>query len=143
MVHKMRSTLLLSQVLVKEESERETFYIYGLGLLGEEREGRYWSYHFDVRRSTVALSDEKGEVVDRFGYGPYGELVSGNGGRTPFLFNGMFGVMSDGNGLYYMRARFYSPVMKRFISPDVLLGDKGQSLNRLAYVTGNPMILLD
>ena len=53
--------------------------------------------------------------------------------------------MSDGNGLYYMRARFYSPSMKRFVNRDVLLGDvgEGQSLNRLAYVSGRPVSLVD
>lgn len=29
---------------------------------------------------------------------------------TPFRFVGRHGVMDDGNGLHYMRARYYSPV---------------------------------
>ena len=141
----VNSQPLLSQVLVREEGGRETFYVYGLGLLGEEREGKYLSYHFDVRGSTIALSDENGEVVDRFGYGPYGELVSGDATQTPFLFNGQYGVMSDGNGLYYMRARFYSPLMKRFVNRDVVAGEvgRGQSLNRFAFVEGNPVRFVD
>ena len=62
---------------------------------------------------------------------------------TPFLFNGRFGVMSDPNGLYFMRARFYSPDIKRFVNQDVLLGEvgEGQSLNRYAFVTGRPVTL--
>jgi|GEM_PF-1146861 len=57
----------------------------------------------------------------------------------------MYGVMTDANDLYYMRARFYSPDIRRFINQDVLLGDiaDGQSLNRFAYVTGNPVSLID
>jgi RHS repeat-associated protein len=114
-------------------------------LIGEEKEGEYRSYHFDFRGSTVALTDKTGKVVQRFQYGPYGELVKGEISVTPFLFNGKFGVMTDGNGLYYMRARYYSPAMKRFVNMDVLLGNlsEGQTLNRYAFVTGQPVSLVD
>jgi len=136
----------LSQVLVKEENGVKTFYVYGLGLLGEEKDGEeYRSYHFDFRGSTVALTDKIGKVVQRFQYGPYGELLKGEASVTPFLFNGKYGVMADGNGLYYMRARFYSPEMKRFVNMDVLLGNvsEGQTLNRYAFVTGQPVSYSD
>jgi RHS repeat-associated protein len=53
--------------------------------------------------------------------------------------------MTDENGLYYMRARFYSPEIKRFVNMDVLVGEVGvgQSLNRFAFVTGRPVSLVD
>ena len=98
----------LSQVLVKEDNGQKTFYVYGLGLIGQESNGEYLSYHFDFRGSTVALTSDTAQVIERFQYSPYGLLLSGDSSITPFLFNGMYGVMSDGNGLYYMRARFYS-----------------------------------
>jgi len=71
--------------------------------------------------------------------------VSGDATQTPFLFNGMYGVMTDENNLYYMRARFYSPEIKRFVNQDVLLGNiaEGQTLNRFAFVTGNPVSFVD
>jgi len=53
--------------------------------------------------------------------------------------------MSDGNGLYYMRARFYSPEIRRFVNQDILLGkvSEGQTLNRYAFVTGRPVSFVD
>jgi len=53
--------------------------------------------------------------------------------------------MSDDNGLYYMRARYYSPAMKRFVNQDLLLGNitEGPTLNRFAFVTGRPVSLVD
>jgi hypothetical protein len=100
----------LSQVLVKTEADGiSTYYVHGLGLIGQEQEGEYLTYHFDLRGSTVALSDETGAVIERFQYSPYGMLLGGDASKTPFLFNGMYGVMTDNNGLYYMRARYYSP----------------------------------
>ncbi|WP_425622172.1 RHS repeat-associated core domain-containing protein [Desulforudis sp. Tu-874] len=64
---------------------------------------------------------------------------------TPFLYNGRDGVMTDANGLYYMRARYYDPEIRRFTSKDVLVGriEKVQSLNRYAYVKANPVLFVD
>jgi len=119
--------------------------VYGLGLIGQESNGEYLSYHFDFRGSTVALTDETAQIVERFQYSPYGLLLSGDSSITPFLFNGMYGVMSDGNGLYYMRARFYSSEIRRFVNQDILIGDifDGQTLNRFAFVIGNPITKVD
>ena len=136
----------LSQVLVRTKGNGEvTYYVYGLGLIGQASAGNYVSYHFDYRGSTVALSDEVGQVTERFQYSPFGTFMYGDASRTPFLFNGMYGVMSDDNGLYYMRARFYSPEIRRFVNQDILLGDvfEGQSLNRFGFVTGQPVNLVD
>ena len=62
-----------------------------------------------------------------------------------FLFNGQYGVASDDNGLYYMRARYYNVSIKRFINQDIVTGNfaESQSLNRYAYVEGNPVSYLD
>jgi RHS repeat-associated protein len=113
--------------------------------LGKKPVGEYTNYHFDFRGSTVALTDETAQVIERFQYSPYGLLLNGDATQTPFLFNGMYGVMTDGNGLYYMRARFYSPEIRRFVNQDILLGDivEGQTLNRYAYVIGQPISYVD
>ena len=72
-------------------------------------------------------------------------MLSGNFEDMAFLYNGQYGVMSDDNGLYYMRARYYNIDIKRFINQDILTGtiDSSQSLNRYAYVEGNPVSYLD
>ena len=137
----------LSQVLMKTDADGvKTFYVYGLGLIGQEQAGAYLSYHFDLRGSTVALTDDTGLAADRFQYSAYGESVKHTGTTaTPFLYNGRDGVMTDANGLYYMRARYYNPEIKRFVNQDVLMGDvdEGQSLNRYAYVNGQPVSYVD
>jgi RHS repeat-associated protein len=137
----------LSQLLVKTNSDgSKTYYIYGLGLIAQEGEAGYKTYHFDKRGSTVALIDETGSTTDEFFYGPYGEILAKSGNTdTPFKFNGSYGVMTDDNGLYYMRARYYNPEIKRFVNQDTILGsvNNGQSLNRFAYVNGDPVSLID
>ena len=142
----INSLPVLSQVLVRTQPDgTQTYYVYGLGLIGQEKQGQYLTYHFDFRGSTVALTDETGQVVERFQYSPYGFLLRGEASTTPFLFNGMYGVMTDSNGLYYMRARYYHSEIRRFVNQDVLLGNlvEGQTLNRYAYVTGRPVSFVD
>ncbi len=137
----------LSQVLVQTEPDgKQTHYVYGLGLIGQEDENGYRSYHYDLRGSTVALSNQSGIITDTFQYGTYGELLDHTGTTaTPFLYNGRDGVMTDLNGLYYMRARYYNPDIRRFVNQDILLGDisKPQSLNRYVYVNGQPVNSID
>ena len=65
--------------------------------------------------------------------------------RIKFLYNGQLGVITDDNGLYYMRSRYYNPEIKRFINQDILTGSIGNSasLNRYSYVEGNPISYTD
>ena len=71
--------------------------------------------------------------------------MKGNYGEVLFLYNGQYGVQSDDSGLYYMRARYYNAAIKRFINQDTVTGsiESSQSLNRYAYVEGNPVSYLD
>ena len=53
--------------------------------------------------------------------------------------------MTDSNGLYYMRSRYYNPEIKRFINMDVVRGslNDARTMNRFAYANGNPVSLID
>lgn len=131
----------------KTTGERQTtYYTYGKGLLAQEDEkNEYRLYHFNHLGSTTLITDETGQVVKTFDYNPYGELLDGTIGVYAFLFNGEYGVVTDTNGLYYMRARYYNVDIKRFMNQDVIVGsvENSPSLNRYAYVEGNPVNYLD
>ncbi len=116
-----------------------------MGLIGQQQGNEYLTFNEDFRGSTVALTNSTAQIIERFQYSPYGLLMSGEASTTPFLFNGMYGVMTDASGLYYMRARYYHPEIRRFVNQDVLLGfvSEGQTLNRYAYVTGRPVSYMD
>ncbi|MEW4371843.1 RHS repeat-associated core domain-containing protein, partial [Paenibacillus kandeliae] len=139
----------LSRMLmeVNEDGEAFAWYVYGLGLIGrEDADGQYLSYHSDLRGSTTILTNEASQVTDRYTYGLYGELTSHEGSTNqPFRYNGRDGVQTDPNGLYYMRARYYDPKLKRFLNRDVIQGTitDGQTFNRYAYVNGDPVSYID
>ena len=105
----------LSSMLMKTTDGVVTKYVYGRGLIGEEINGVFKTYHFDYRGSTVAITDINGDVTDTFEYDTYGKLINRTGNSDViFLYNGRDGVVTDSNGLVYMRARYYSPELRRF-----------------------------
>ena len=133
----------LSRLLVATTGSATTSYVYAGGMLLYEETGTFTkTYHFDSRGSTVALTDDSGIVTDRIAYNDYGAIVQRTGTTaTPFLFNGSCGVQTDANGLYYMRARYYNPDTRRWLSRDPI-GENG-GLNLYAYVGNHPINSID
>ena len=127
-----------------ENSETIT-YVYGNGLLTQGEGQKKYQFHYNNIGSTILLTDKLGEEVQSYSYGPYGELLKGDRGKTAYLYNGKYGVATDANGLYYMRARYYNVSIKRFLNQDVVNGaiTNSQSLNKFSYVQGNPISLTD
>ena len=114
----------LSMLLMKTTNGVVTKYVYGKGLIGEEVGSVFKTYHFDFRGSTIAITDVSGNITDTFAYDTYGKLLSRTGtSLIIFGYNGRDGVVTDDNGLIYMRARYYSPEMKRFINADIIPGE--------------------
>ena len=83
-----------------------------------------------------------GNITDTFTYDTYGKLIEQTGtSEIIFGYNGRDGVITDKNGLIYMRARYYSPELRRFINADIVSGQISNAitLNRYAYANGNPV----
>jgi RHS repeat-associated protein len=123
-------------------------YVYGRGLVSrQDGAGNLSVYHFDSLGSTVALTNQSGAITDRYAYDPFGRIVGRTGtADNPFTFNGRDGVVDDGNGLYFMRVRFYAPELMRFIQKDQVFDGVivvTQSLNRHAFAMGNPVQFVD
>lgn len=89
----------------------------------------------DSLGSTVATVDDSGANDAEFTYGPFGETTSS--GSSDASAPQYTGRENDGTGLYYYRARYYSPSLKRFISEDPI-GFAGGSANLYAYVGNSP-----
>ena len=139
------STGSLTRVLTASTEGKTTYFVYGIGLISQEDDSEILYYHFNNIGSTEAVTSLDGKIKEKFEYGPYGELTSENKCGIIFLYNGEYGVSTDENGLYYMRARYYNSEIKRFINQDVLTGSiiDSPTLNRYAYVEGNPISLAD
>jgi RHS repeat-associated protein len=98
------------------------------------------TYLTDALGSVIALAREDEGVVNTYAYSPYGESASsaddeGNSSEYTAREN-------DGTGLYFYRARYYDPVLKRFVAEDPI-GLAGGDANLYAYVGGNPVQYAD
>jgi RHS repeat-associated protein len=96
----------------------------------------------DQINSTIALTDPSGALKQQYSYDPYGNVTPSDtttGFTNPYQFTGR---EADAPGLYYYRARYYSPVFSGFISEDPISFGGGQ-LSFYAYVNGNPITYSD
>ena len=85
----------------------------------------------DALGSTIGVVDTSGNIQTSYTYDPFGNTsVAGTGNGNEFQYTGQ---ENEGNGLYYYGARYYSPLLDRFVSEDPLGG-----INAYSYVSDNP-----
>lgn len=119
-------------------------YVHGgFGLVSRhDSAGAAAFYDFDALGSTVAMTDSVGVIANHYSYLPFGEALSIQETiLNPFEFVGQFGVQQEGNGLDFMRARFYSAGDGRFINEDPISVVGG--LNMYRYSANQPTGLVD
>lgn len=117
------------------------FVVGGVDEVFTRTEGSTARYYIlDGVASTVAMLDGSGTIQTEYTYEPFGNTtVSGTSSTNAAQFTGR---ENDGTGLYYYRARYYSPTLQRFISQDPI-GFDGGDLNLYAYVGNNPISYTD
>lgn len=97
----------------------------------------------DALGSTLALTDQAGTVTTAYTYEPFGNTsVTGAASTNTLQYTGR---ENDGTGLYYYRARYYSPRLQRFLSEDPLAGllEVPDTFNRYPYVLNDPISYRD
>ena len=93
----------------------------------------------DALGSVLSLTDDTQTAQTIYGYSPYGEQTQvGENNNNTLQYTGR---ENDNTGLYYYRARYYDPTLKRFIASDPI-GLAG-GLNTYAYANLNPLRFTD
>lgn len=113
------------------------YYIHGLGLLAsiDATNGSVSTYHFDHRGDTLALTNATQAVTDAYAYSVFGTHAATGSTANPFRFAGQVGIQTDSPDLLHMRARYYQPMMGRFISQDP--SGFADGMNVFGYVNGS------
>ena len=125
-------------------------YVYGTDVdevLNMQRGGQDYYYHTDALGSVEAITDNVGNVVERYEYDPYGAVKIYDGSYSersasaignPYMFAGR--RYDEESGLYYNRLRYYDPDDGRFLRRDPLgiWGDPANGGNAYAYVNNSP-----
>ena len=101
------------------------------------RGGQTFYYVYDGHGSVVALTNDAGQIVQRYEYDSFGRptLVLGNL-ANPFMFAGR--EYDPETGLYFNRARTYDPDTGRFLQQDPIW-----DYNLYAYAGNNPVNMID
>ena len=85
------------------------------------------------------MTDAHGNVLNRYEYDAFGNFtVKEENVTNRFCFTGE--QYDPAGNLYYLRARFYSPAIGRFLNEDTYYGD---GLNLYAYCHNNPLTYVD
>jgi RHS repeat-associated protein len=104
--------------------------------------------HSDGLGSITAVTDERGRVLRRHTYDPWGKQSIRYTNTAPGVVNaapttrGFTDHEGLGDfGLVHMNGRVYDPVLGRFLSADPFVGDASdaQEYNRYSYLTNNPL----
>lgn len=130
--------------LLAESQPDETVasrYILGYGVAAgwqKEKEG-YHFYHLDEQNSTAYITDANQMVENSYQYDAFGVIRGQNNNfYNRILYTGQ--QYDRMTGQHYLRARYYNPVVGRFLQEDVYRGD---GLNLYAYCKNNPVIYYD
>ncbi len=93
--------------------------------------------------SVRGVASNTAAVLESRNYEPFGTAFGTTGtSQTPYGFTG---EPTDGNGLVYLRARYYSPALGVFPSRDPFEGmaERAMSLNGYSWVEGNVVNAVD
>ena len=99
-------------------------HLSGLGLSHVQtlNDGVYHAYHQDEQGSTAYVTSSDGAVENCYLYDAFGNVLESRETiRNRMLYTGQ--QYDQETGQYYLRARFYNPIIGRFTQEDTYRGD--------------------
>ncbi len=130
----------LQKEVVAEKESTWTTYIRGSELLTRSSDYAKTYYHYasdEMSSITHIVDDEK--ILNYYEYDAWGEVTKAiEEVENRFKFNGQ--MLDPLTNQYYLRARYYNPVIARFTQEDTYRGD---GLNLYAYCQNNPVSYVD
>ena len=110
--------------------------------------GTVYTYIHNLQGDVVGLLDNSGTLVVEYKYDAWGKAIATTGSmaatlgkRNPFRYRGY--IYDEETGLYYLRSRYYNPVVGRFVNEDGAIIPGLLSTNMFAYCSNNPLSLVD
>lgn len=135
------------QELSGDYTTRAAYVYAGLDqpLLMNRQDGSSCTFHQDALGTVLAVSDPKGEILGRYAYDAFGNVLQqeGKGFDQPLRFTGR--PMDPETRLYDLRARFYDPKTGRFITRDPAGGtpERPPTYAPYLYANNNPLKYVD
>ncbi len=133
--------------LVRETTAGVSTYFYYVGgkLVGLKKNGTTYIVHDNLRGDVESITDVNGNIVAQAHYDPWGNQISSSGSLAqPMRYAGYY--FDEETGLYYLKSRYYSPTLGRFLTRDdidYIKGKNPQTLNLYSYCLNNPVSNID
>jgi RHS repeat-associated protein len=116
-------------------------YIYGKNLISMNRATINSYYLYDGLGSARQLTNSSGAVTDSYMYDGFGNLIASSGSTSnPYGFTGEQ-QFNEADSLVFLRARYYKPLIGRFLSRDPI--GHGNGMNLYRYCLNNPVVWID
>ncbi|RIA77821.1 RHS repeat-associated protein [Anaeroplasma bactoclasticum] len=134
--------------LVKEVKGNDVisyFYDNNNQLYGYKENNTVYFYIRDVLGNIIGILSKSGVLVSKFDYDAFGNIINQTGTViSNFRYKGYY--YDTDLELYYLKSRFYNPVLLRFITPDSIEYLDSSSiigLNLYAYCGNDPVMYVD
>ena len=116
---------------------------------GLEYNGTPYYYIKNLQGDVIAICNNAGNTVVTYEYDAWGKLVAYTDttgfdliALNPIRYRSYY--YDRETGFYYLKTRYYSPEICRFLSPDVLIDNRGvNTQNLFAYCANNPINFVD
>lgn len=107
-----------------------------------------YSYIYNFQGNIVGMIDNSGSLVVEYKYNAWGKRVGRMGALAetlgklnPFWYRGY--IYDEEAGLYYLRSRYYNPIIGRFANADDIIKPKALLSSLYAYCANNPVVRVD
>ena len=127
-------------VIGEVEGDEIYTYVRGVNLIF----GRARYYLYNAHGDVVQLTNTNGQLTKNYNYDAFGnERAPSEDDANPFRYCGEY--YDTETGLYYLRARYYDPLIGRFTQEDTYRGNAKDplSLNYYVYCYSNPVLYCD
>ncbi len=122
-----------------KDGELKSREVRGYGLVKKEIDNNQYYYHQNEHGDITHLTNIDEEIENSYQYDVFGNIREQQENvENVFKYAGE--QLDSETQQYYLRARFYNPVIARFTQEDVYRGD---GLDLYVYVVNNPLLWID
>ncbi|MCL2446695.1 MAG: RHS repeat-associated core domain-containing protein [Oscillospiraceae bacterium] len=138
--------LLMARFTPQNNQTIAWFYDVNGVMLGFTLNGVPYFYVRNLQGDVVSVIDIDGNVVAWYTYDSWGNILDYGGElayTNPITYRGYYKDWAT--GLFYLQSRYYDPMLRRFISPDIYMdtADGIMGTNMYAYCHNDPINFYD
>ncbi len=141
------------KIIFEETNNNYIYYIYDLdGIVGIEYNNDKYYFKKNFFNDVIAILDDSGNIFAKYEYDSWGNVLSIKDNNDNIITNtSHIGIVNpiryrsyyydNESRLYYLGTRYYNPEIKRFISPDTVVGANQDiyANNLYLYASDNPI----